>query len=836
MSPSSTHIVSQLRQLIYYHLDCNLPRNALTFSERLRGFEPKSSEAAYLEGLCYLRLGQFSAAYHSTKSHGTRGTHLGCSYVFAQACLGLERFMEGITAIEKSKAHWLGKSNWNKHTESRRQQSPDAAAVCCLQGKLWHGHGDVIRAIDMYAESLKLNPFMWDAFLGLCDLGVDMHVNNIFRMTSEMKNALATHTPDENASNTAEASRLPDNLSQSNVSHTSVNQPPPSSDPFSISKNRINGEVRPNAGDSVLFEKLNGSKSVVTPSGAATYTYPGLDTPTGPGGGLVTEILTKDDGGVVAVPVSAEPPQAPLRKAKAIPGMGIDFGVDAPPKLRSNSIRSKSRNKDGSDEADNSSVLSRTSTLSNGVGDRKRTISGQVAQPALAHTSNINTTASNDPGAPQRRSVRLFNQIRPQSGKFAPSSGSLGAKEGKDVKKTKAASMKGRSANAFNVGRVVSGNRKHAEPMDIDGKEQRPPTAITGGATFPKPITVNDKVREFEALQWLFELFTKLGTGYFALCHYQCDTALQMFHSLHSSQRETPWVLAQMGRVFFEENEHAEAEKCFARLKAMAPARLEDMEVYSTTLWHTKNEIELAFLSHEIVDIDHASPQAWCAVGNSFSLQRDHDQALKCFKRATQLNPKFAYAFTLQGHEHVSNEEYDKALGAYRAAIAVDKRHYNAWYGLGKVFEKQGKYTLAEQHYRTAALINPTNAVLMCCIGVVLEKLNSPKAALIQYTKSCELAPKSSLSRFKRARVLMHLQEPQLALQDLEVLKDIAPDEANVHFLLGKVYRTLRQKAPAIKHFTTALHLDPKASHYIKEAMEQVEDEEDEDDPDGMVP
>ena len=117
MSPSSQHIAGQLRQLIYYHLDCNLPRNALAFSERLRGYEQKSSEAAYLEGQCHLRLGQHSAAYHSTKVNGTRGTHLGCSYVFAQACLELERYMEGITATEKSKAHWLGKSNWS---ESRR--------------------------------------------------------------------------------------------------------------------------------------------------------------------------------------------------------------------------------------------------------------------------------------------------------------------------------------------------------------------------------------------------------------------------------------------------------------------------------------------------------------------------------------------------------------------------------------------------------------------------------------------------------------------------------------------------------------------------------------------
>ena len=66
---------------------------------------------------------------------------------------------------------WLTGGGIDKHTETRRQQSPDAAAVYSLQGKLFHGHGDITRAIEMYAESLKLNPFMWDAFLGLCELG-----------------------------------------------------------------------------------------------------------------------------------------------------------------------------------------------------------------------------------------------------------------------------------------------------------------------------------------------------------------------------------------------------------------------------------------------------------------------------------------------------------------------------------------------------------------------------------------------------------------------------------------------------------------------------------------
>ena len=191
------------------------------------------------------------------------------------------------------------------------------------------------------------------------------------------------------------------------------------------------------------------------------------------------------------------------------------------------------------------------------------------------------------------------------------------------------------------------------------------------------------------------------------------------------------------------------------------------MEVYSTLLWHLRKDVELSYLAHELVEVDRLSPAAWCAIGNSFSLQKDHDQALKCFKRATQLDPKLAYAFTLQGHEHVSSEEYDKALVAYRSAVSADSRHYNAWYGLGKVFEKTGKYDLSERHFKTAAQINPTNSVLVCCIGMVLEKTKNLPAALNQYDIACQLAPRSALSRFKKAKALMDLRDYHVWLPHL---------------------------------------------------------------------
>lgn len=40
-------------------------------------------------------------------------------------------------------------------------------------------------------------------------------------------------------------------------------------------------------------------------------------------------------------------------------------------------------------------------------------------------------------------------------------------------------------------------------------------------------------------------------------------------------------------------------------------------------------------------------------MGNCYSLQKDHETALKNFQRAVQLDSRFSYAHTLCGHEYV---------------------------------------------------------------------------------------------------------------------------------------------------------------------------------------
>ena len=121
-----------------------------------------------------------------------------------------------------------------------------------------------------------------------------------------------------------------------------------------------------------------------------------------------------------------------------------------------------------------------------------------------------------------------------------------------------------------------------------------------------------------------------------------------------------------------------QATRAFEAVRNLEPYRLWDMEVYSTLLWHLQHNMRLSFLAQELLATDPKAPQTWIAVGNCFSLQKEKAQALTCFRRAAQLDPACAYAYTLSGHESI-DEDLNKAINFFQSALRADARHYNAW-------------------------------------------------------------------------------------------------------------------------------------------------------------
>ena len=149
----------------------------------------------------------------------------------------------------------------------------------------------------------------------------------------------------------------------------------------------------------------------------------------------------------------------------------------------------------------------------------------------------------------------------------------------------------------------------------------------------------------------------------------RCPVAMAPQSPSFSRNVAPPQTIPLLGR---------QAERAFEAVRNLEPYRMWDMEVYSTLLWHLQRNVKLSFLAQELLSIDPRAPQAWIAVGNCFSLQKERVQALTCFHRSAQLDPTCAYAYTLSGHETIDDDS-DKAITFFQAALRADPRHYNAW-------------------------------------------------------------------------------------------------------------------------------------------------------------
>ncbi|KAI8560280.1 hypothetical protein RHMOL_Rhmol04G0242800 [Rhododendron molle] len=358
----------------------------------------------------------------------------------------------------------------------------------------------------------------------------------------------------------------------------------------------------------------------------------------------------------------------------------------------------------------------------------------------------------------------------------------------------------------------------------------------------------------------ILDLLRALGEGYRLSCMYRCQDALDAYLKLPHKHYDTGWVLSQVGKSYFELVDYQEAHRAFCLARLASPYCLEGMDIHSTVLYKAfsladkatvmkrrrgaqafEGGYEVKLPVQELISTDRLAPQSWCAMGNCYSLQKDHETALKNFQRAVRLNSRFAYAHTLCGHEYVALEDFENGIKSYHSALRVDGRHYNAWYGLGMIYLRQKKFEFSEHHFHMAFQINRRSSVIMSYLGTAFHALKvcaflldcgSPvpkrKFYLLQLSEFGSLYiwqkndeafemmetailadKKNPLPMYQKANILVSIEKLDEALKVLEELKEYAPQESSVHALMGKIYKRSNMYDQAMLHFGLALDLKP---------------------------
>ncbi|XP_014674932.1 PREDICTED: cell division cycle protein 27 homolog [Priapulus caudatus] len=765
-------IQEPIQAAIWHALNHYAFTDAIFLAERLYA-EVKSDDALFLLATSYYRSGKPGKAYSLLQTRGCPTAQ--CRYLMAKCCMDMDK-------LSKAES-WLMGGNLLRSKNSYEDLINEYGDAACfslsLLGKIYSKTERVAKAAEQLKRSLKLNPFLWSSYEQLCNLGEKPDPAKVFQLSN-----LQTFSSCQSAYSSTCPAPTP----------TATQQLPPATDSTPVIEhveNQVPVQETPPFSDAVQTRLMPSVDSGLKQLGDQA------------------DLSMSDMPQVPMVPrcVGRPRPRAgrsllggPTALSPFTPSFGV-LPLDTP------------------SPAENlgtfitpSPTLIHVEThggLGLGIPDpkapTKKTMTRRGSKPPVfsqSGTNNTSVTSAQQSGLGYsavtnvRRSSRLFSNAN-------------------SVKENNKGNLLLNAAGKKNRTRGKSSiTQPSFNELNELNKPEKPETVTT-----PQAQAVGLQKAAAEGLMLLLQ---KMGKAYSCLAQYNSKQAIEIFDELPAHHLNTGWVLSHLGRAHFELAEYNQACKYFTEVRRMEPYHLEGMEYYSTALWHLQKEVALSALAQELSDCDKESPEAWCAVGNCFSLQKEHDAAIKFFQRAVQVDASFAYAYTLLGHEYVLTEELDKAMSCFRNAIRIDPRHYNAWYGVGMIYYKQEKFSLAEVHFKKALSINPQSSVLMCHIGVVQHALQRSDQALATLNKAIATDPKNPLCKFHRASILFANDKHQDALKELEELKEIVPKESLVYFLIGKVHKKLGNTHLALMNFSWAMDLDPKgANNQIKEAIDK---------------
>ena len=260
--------------------------------------------------------------------------------------------------------------------------------------------------------------------------------------------------------------------------------------------------------------------------------------------------------------------------------------------------------------------------------------------------------------------------------------------------------------------------------------------------------------------------------------------ALTAFEPLQERHSNDPWVLTGIAKCYTELSQHDKARLYFSRafdptqndfeyfeddlgsklvafdrpfLSKSAAFRvyssLRDIEYYSSCLWHLKKPQELSMLAFNCMEKHFFRAETWIVLGNCYSLNQDHETALKFLERALKLDPFSAYAYCLSGHEHVCKENFDKAKQSYQNAVNIDPRNLRALWGLGNLNLKMEQYDTAINYFLKAIKINNQCSTFYTQIGVAWLNKGNLEMALSYMVKGEKINPDDPFNRFNKANV-----------------------------------------------------------------------------------
>ncbi|XP_067300108.1 protein O-mannosyl-transferase TMTC4 isoform X2 [Pseudorasbora parva] len=198
-------------------------------------------------------------------------------------------------------------------------------------------------------------------------------------------------------------------------------------------------------------------------------------------------------------------------------------------------------------------------------------------------------------------------------------------------------------------------------------------------------------------------------------------------------------------------------------------------------------------------------------LGNILKERNELREAEKLLSAAVHIQPDFAAAWMNLGIVQNSLKKFDKAEQSYWNAIRFRKKYPDCYYNLGRLYADLNRSIDALNAWRNATMLKPDHSLAWNNMVILLDNTGNLAQAELIGKEALKILPKDHTIMFSLANVLGK-QEKYKESEGffLNALK-INPNVASCHGNLAVLYHRWGKLDLAKRHYELSIRLDPSA-------------------------
>jgi tetratricopeptide (TPR) repeat protein len=221
--------------------------------------------------------------------------------------------------------------------------------------------------------------------------------------------------------------------------------------------------------------------------------------------------------------------------------------------------------------------------------------------------------------------------------------------------------------------------------------------------------------------------------------------------------------------------------------------------------------VEAAPFLKEAATKDPQNLQLRLALAHSCLWSKQYQCVMDTYHEILALNSESAEADMLAGEALDEMKDNAGSTKMFRAAVAANPKEPNAHFGLGYLLWTQKIYPDAAKEFQAELANDPRHVQAMMYLADTQIQMNQPAEARALLEKVVQLDPHLSLAHLDLGILLSDAGQNEDALRELTLAEKLNPQEVNVHWRLGRIYRTLGKKDLAKAEFDKASSLNKAA-------------------------